>query len=101
MAVHDFYAELMQSVDVPPLGARFVRPAWMADAACARPHEGVSFFIERGQPSEPAKQVCSACPVRDECLAYALDNREHFGIWGGTSERERKKLNRQRNQHAA
>jgi WhiB family redox-sensing transcriptional regulator len=39
-----------------------------------------------------AKAVCRECPVRDECLAYALDHREHDGVWGGLSARERRRL---------
>jgi WhiB family redox-sensing transcriptional regulator len=54
------------------------------------------FFPERGGPTREAKVVCQACAVRDECLEYALDNAEKFGIWGGTSERERRQLRRTR-----
>ncbi len=39
-----------------------------------------------------AKRVCVGCEVRSECLEYALENDERFGIWGGLSERERRKL---------
>ncbi|MGH2768237.1 MAG: WhiB family transcriptional regulator [Actinomycetota bacterium] len=52
------------------------------------------FFPERGGSSRAARAVCSQCEVRAECLLYALRNHEQFGIWGGTSERERRKLRR-------
>ena len=54
------------------------------------------FFPERGASTKEAKRVCSACDVRDECLEYALDNGEKFGIWGGMSERERRRVRRER-----
>lgn len=67
--------------------------AWMADAKCldADPE---AFFPEKGGSTREAKRVCAACPVRQECLEYALDNDERFGIWGGLSERERRRLKR-------
>ncbi|MFZ4584680.1 MAG: WhiB family transcriptional regulator [Acidimicrobiia bacterium] len=54
------------------------------------------FFPERGASTREAKSVCGGCEVRIECLEYALDNGEKFGIWGGLSERERRRLRRQR-----
>lgn len=54
------------------------------------------FFPERGASTKEAKAVCRACVVREECLEYALDNSEKFGIWGGLSERERRRLRRAR-----
>jgi WhiB family redox-sensing transcriptional regulator len=68
---------------------------WQARAQC----NGVDpdlFFPERGQSTREAKNVCRVCVVRDECLEYALDNGEKFGIWGGMSERERRRLRRAR-----
>lgn len=64
---------------------------WWASANC-RGLDPALFFPERGESTEPAKAVCTGCVVRDPCLAYALDNREQFGIWGGTAERERKRI---------
>ena len=66
---------------------------WMIDAKCldADPE---AFFPEKGGSTREAKRICSACPVRNECLEYALDNDERFGIWGGMSERERRRLKR-------
>jgi len=54
------------------------------------------FFPERGASTKEAKEVCRGCVVREDCLEYALDHGEKFGIWGGMSERERRRLRRQR-----
>src|SRR2546423_8891102 len=54
------------------------------------------FFPERGASTREAKAVCRGCEVRAECLEYALAHGEKFGIWGGLSERERRRVRRQR-----
>ena len=54
------------------------------------------FFPERGASTREAKEVCRGCVVREDCLEYALTNGEKFGIWGGMSERERRRLRRAR-----
>ena len=54
------------------------------------------FFPERGASTRKAKAVCRACIVQVDCLEYAVENSEKFGIWGGLSERERRKVKRQR-----
>ena len=54
------------------------------------------FFPERGASTREAKEVCRGCEVRIDCLEYALQNGEKFGIWGGMSERERRRIRRQR-----
>ena len=54
------------------------------------------FFPERGASTREAKEVCRGCEVRIACLEYALQNGEKFGIWGGMSERERRRIRRQR-----
>ena len=54
------------------------------------------FFPERGASTREAKEVCRGCVVREECLEYALSNGEKFGLWGGMSERERRRLRRAR-----
>jgi WhiB family transcriptional regulator, redox-sensing transcriptional regulator len=56
------------------------------------------FFPERGASTREAKEVCRGCTVRMDCLEYALVNGEKFGIWGGLSERERRRLRRARTQ---
>jgi WhiB family redox-sensing transcriptional regulator len=54
------------------------------------------FFPERGASTKEAKAVCHGCEVQQECLEYALRHGEKFGIWGGMSERERRRIRRQR-----
>lgn len=54
------------------------------------------FFPERGASTKEAKGGCRGCIVREDCLEYALANGEKFGIWGGMSERERRRIRRQR-----
>lgn len=54
------------------------------------------FFPERGASTREAKAVCRSCEVRVDCLEYALAHGEKFGIWGGLSERERRRVRRQR-----
>jgi WhiB family redox-sensing transcriptional regulator len=50
------------------------------------------FFPERGASTKEAKAVCAACTVRETCLEYALAHGEKHGIWGGKSERERRRI---------
>jgi len=54
------------------------------------------FFPERGASTRAAKTICRECQVRVECLEFAIVSSEKFGIWGGLSERERRKIRRQR-----
>jgi len=67
--------------------------AWQSDALCAQT-DPEAFFPEKGGSTREAKRICDGCEVRGECLDYALANDERFGIWGGLSERERRKLRR-------
>jgi WhiB family transcriptional regulator, redox-sensing transcriptional regulator len=67
--------------------------AWQTDALCAQT-DPEAFFPEKGGSTRDAKRICGSCDVRGECLDYALENDERFGIWGGLSERERRKLKR-------
>jgi WhiB family redox-sensing transcriptional regulator len=66
---------------------------WQERALCAQT-DPEAFFPEKGGSTREAKKVCTGCDVRAECLEYALANDERFGIWGGLSERERRKLKR-------
>ncbi len=66
------------------------RPAWHKDAAC-RGMGPELFFPERGHSTEEAKKICATCPVVDECWEYASENRERFGIWGGSADRSRRR----------
>lgn len=73
---------------------------WTREAACAGVDPDL-FFPERGASTREAKSVCRGCEVRIDCLEYALAHGEKFGIWGGMSERERRRVRRGRNQSAA
>ena len=66
---------------------------WQERALCAQT-DPEAFFPEKGGSTREAKRVCTSCDVRLECLEYALGNDERFGIWGGLSERERRRLRR-------
>lgn len=68
--------------------------SWQADALCAQT-DPEAFFPEKGGSTRDAKRVCNECPVREACLDYAMENDERFGIWGGLSERERRRLRKQ------
>jgi WhiB family redox-sensing transcriptional regulator len=67
--------------------------AWQERALCAQT-DPESFFPEKGGSTREAKRVCTTCEVRTECLEYALAHDERFGIWGGLSERERRRVRR-------
>jgi len=69
--------------------------SWRLDALCAET-DPEAFFPEKGGPTREAKRVCTGCAVRLECLEYALSNDERFGIWGGLSERERRRVRQAR-----
>ena len=65
--------------------------SWQERALCAQT-DPEAFFPEKGGSTREAKKVCIGCEVKAECLEYALAHDERFGIWGGLSERERRKL---------
>ena len=67
--------------------------SWQERALCAQT-DPEAFFPEKGGSTREAKRVCLSCDVRGECLEYALAQDERFGIWGGLSERERRRLKR-------
>jgi WhiB family redox-sensing transcriptional regulator len=67
--------------------------SWQDRALCAQT-DPEAFFPEKGGSTREAKKVCRSCEVRTECLEYALEHDERFGIWGGLSERERRRLKR-------
>lgn len=68
---------------------------WINQRACTTADLEV-FFPTRGQSVASAKAICAECPVQGECLKYALANTEVWGIWGGTSEADRRRLRRGR-----
>lgn len=77
------------------VGAADDAEQWKGRANCAGADTGV-FYPARGLSNETAKQLCSACPVRHDCLEFAIAAGERFGVWGGLGERERRRLTRRR-----
>ena len=67
--------------------------SWRMDAACAEVDPEL-WFPEQGDPAITAKRICVGCPVRRECLAFALRTNERSGVWGGLSTVERRPLRR-------
>lgn len=65
--------------------------AWVDEALCAQVDTEM-FFPGQFDSVDPAKRVCQTCPVRLECLQYALQNPDIDGVWGGTSKRERTRM---------
>ena len=91
-------------VDPVRLGVPGLRPtapdddnplAWQTDALCAQT-DPEAFFPEKGGSTRDAKRICATCDVMAECLDFAMREGERFGIWGGLSERERRRLRRGR-----
>lgn len=74
------------------------RTSWMSRSACTRADPELFFpsATDRTGPSQTmaAKEVCARCQVRAECLAYALATRQKYGVWGGTTEDERRTVTR-------
>jgi WhiB family redox-sensing transcriptional regulator len=89
--------ELTATADGEMLADIFGLPeeaSWQERSLCAQT-DPEAFFPEKGGSTREAKKICTGCEVRSECLEYALQNDERFGIWGGLSERERRRLKRQ------
>jgi WhiB family transcriptional regulator, redox-sensing transcriptional regulator len=84
---------LREQAAVEAFGEPVEEPDWQERALCAQT-DPEAFFPEKGGSTREAKRICSGCEVRAECLEYALANDERFGIWGGLSERERRRLRR-------
>lgn len=74
--------------------------AWMADGNC-RLHPPATFFPSDGVGVDRARKICKDCPVMGKCLEYALDARIDHGVWGGCSERERRRILKRRREAAA
>lgn len=86
-----------------------IRPYnWRVEAACAQVDPKL-FHLEKGESTREAKLICNgdstrgvpACPVRERCLEEALEREERFGVWGGVSERDRRKMVKARKERAA
>lgn len=74
-------------------------PAWMRDGSC-RCYPPEAFFPSDGVGVDAARKICAECPVVDQCLEYALVERIDHGVWGGCSERERRRILKRRRELA-
>lgn len=72
---------------------------WRNHAACRGVDAGI-FYPTSEDEAAPAKAICAMCSVRQPCLEYALTNRERDGVWGGATEKERRRIVRQRRKTA-
>ncbi len=84
----------------PPVTEHDLAPAWQEQAECVHYAGRVDFFPARGESVRDAKAVCTICPVRNECLEFAMRLKVVHGVWGGLSERERRSLRRERHRDA-
>ena len=78
---------------LPSLEEVLRRPAWISRAACKGLPIGV-FFPSHGQTASAGRRICATCTVRPECLDYASTENDTAGVWGGTTERERRRHGR-------
>ncbi len=86
----------------PAMNNRVSESSWRARGACSGLDTSVFFPVsDNDDDAEEAKSICAICTVRQQCLDYALDKREHEGVWGGATERERRRILRQRRKTAA
>lgn len=68
-------------------------PDWIADGVCHnKPHLNYLFFSDDRAEQDAAKSMCARCPVASFCLVYAIENGEKFGIWGGASPADRRRM---------
>jgi WhiB family redox-sensing transcriptional regulator len=74
-------------------------PSWRARAACRGVDPDI-FYPMTDEEAEEAKAICRGCAVHETCLEWALANRERDGVWGGATERERRRMARQRRRSA-
>ena len=94
---HDVFVSLAPGVlgltTTDDMDDEWQEPGWQDRALCSQT-DPEAFFPEKGGSTREAKKVCRGCEVRADCLEYALERDERFGIWGGLSERERRRLKR-------
>ena len=69
----------------------FADTTWMSHGNCAH-RDPSMFFPSDGVGVEIARKACEGCPVKTQCLEYAIAERIDHGVWGGTSERERRRI---------
>ena len=92
--VNERGSDMNNTIDFAPFEAPVLdeRP-WTVFSACREADPTIFFASTRGD-ERAAVRVCGTCTVRDECLEFALETRERFGVWGGATERERKRMMR-------
>src|SRR5262249_3382053 len=81
-------------------GAEAMNLAWRQQARCRGVDPATFYPVSDEDEALDAKEICATCPVREPCLEYALTVREKHGVWGGRTERERRRLIRQRRKSA-
>lgn len=92
--LHNGEGQITPSGGKRPFQLEGIEPEpWMTNGLCAQT-DPEAFYPEKGGSTREAKSVCAGCPVAAECLDYALAHQERYGIWGGLSERERRRLNK-------
>jgi WhiB family redox-sensing transcriptional regulator len=78
-----------------------MNPSWREFARCRGVDPEVFYPVsDDDADAEEAKSICAACPVREPCLEFALSTREKNGVWGGLTERERRRVLRRRRKTA-
>ena len=82
-------------MDEQPIPEYDAEHAWMLDGLC-RDRDPSFFFPSDGVGVDQARRVCATCPAKEPCLEYALRYRIEHGVWGGASERERRRILRSR-----
>lgn len=88
--MNDFMDAVDPGIAVPITEER----PWAAFSAC-RDHDPDTFFPVTTETEREAIRICHGCPVRMDCLEFALEARVRFGIWGGLTEKQRRSLKRQ------
>ena len=88
------------TLTVTPIRAVSRSTEWMADGEC-RNHAPETFFPSDGVGVDRARKICATCTVKDHCLEYALAEEIEHGVWGGASERERRRIKKRRRTEAA
>ncbi len=83
----DIQNDFTEFIEVPITEER----PWMVFAAC-RNADPLVFFPTTRDGVDEALAICATCPVRADCLDYAVEARERFGVWGGMTEKQRRRL---------
>jgi WhiB family transcriptional regulator, redox-sensing transcriptional regulator len=88
----------------PTTATSFARATrWAARGACRGSDPELFFPIAHSGPAvgqiARARAICAQCPVQRECLEFAMESGQDFGVWGGLSEGERRALRRKQSRH--